>query len=342
MKTKYLLGICALAIGWFAMTSCSDDDNYDVVGNPNNLVYVNIAGDFPEGMPKNSFAYTVYHTPVGPIVASEPGDIEINVMCTKNAPTDMQVTLEVDPTMSVPGYATLPADAGITVTLESNTLTIPARTNRSSDKVKVTVNTVNANWAALTEKAYLIPIRIVSASGGVPSQSMVGAAYIGVLTEVKTGMLNPSATSVDGEVITDPDGWSGSWDAPAAGQNGTFDMATLLDNNQWSNAYFVRNHADKVNEEVINTFDLGKTYDIKGFQLRYYYIYYTVKDATVETSVNGVDYEDQGTLSWSDNDITRTFAFWAPTEVRYIRVTTHSFYGGTGEGTALSDLFVYK
>lgn len=342
MKAKYLLGICALAAGSFIMTSCSDDDTYDVYGNPNNLVYVNIAGDYPDGMPKNSFVYTLYHTPVGPIIASEPGDIEIDVMCTKNAPADMQVTLEVDPKMAVNGYATLPADAGITVTLESNTLTIPAGTNRSSDKVKATVNTANANWAALTEKAYLIPIRIVAASGGTPSQSMVGAAYIGVLTEVKTGMINPSATSIDGEVITDTDEWSGTWEAPAAGKNGTFDMAKLLDNDQWSYTYFVANHADKVNEEVINTFDLGKSYDIKGFQLRYYYNWYTIKDATLETSIDGVDYTVQGTLSWSDNGINRTFAFWAPTKVRYIRVTSHSYYGGTGEGTALSDFIVYK
>ncbi|WP_295730250.1 DUF1735 domain-containing protein [uncultured Muribaculum sp.] len=342
MKTKYLTGILAIALGAMAMTSCNDDDTYDVYGNPNNLVYVNIAGDFPEGMPKNSFVYTIYHTPVGPIVASEPGDIEIDVMCTKNAPSDMQVTLEAAPDMAVEGYSTLPANSGIKVTLESSTLTIPAGKNRSSEKAKVHVDLTNANWSVLTDKAYLVPIRIVAASGAQPSQSMVGAAYIGVLTEVKTGMLNPAATSIDGEAITDTDGWTGTWKAPAAGKEGSLDMAKLLDNNQWSNAYFVANHADKVNEEVINTFDLGKEYDIKGLQLRYYYIYYTIKDATLETSLDGIEYTDQGTLSWSENGIDRYFAFWASTKVRYIRVTTHSFYGGTGEGTALSDLILYK
>lgn len=55
MKTKYLLGICALAIGSVAMTSCGDDDTYDVVGNPDTLVYVNIAGDFPRECPRTHF-----------------------------------------------------------------------------------------------------------------------------------------------------------------------------------------------------------------------------------------------------------------------------------------------
>lgn len=341
MKTKYLLGICALAIGSFAMTSCSDDDKYDVVGNPNNLVYVNIAGDFPEGMPKNSFSYVIFHTPVGSIVKSEPGEIEIDVMCTKNAPTDMQVTLEVDPTMSVPGYATLPADAGITVTLESNTLTIPAGTNRSNGKVKATVNAANANWASLTEKAYLIPIKISSATGGVASQSMVGAAYVGVLTEVKTGMINPDATNVEGTQVTDKTGWTATYSVPATGEEG--DCTTnLFDGNTRTRAYSIRNHADGVNEEIITTINLGKKYTFSSIQFNYYGGYWGIKDGTIETSENGSDWITQGTCTWSRNPQSAVFTFWAPFQMQYIRLTSHSFHGGTGEGQYLAEFWGYE
>ncbi|WP_289755297.1 BT_3987 domain-containing protein [Muribaculum intestinale] len=340
MKTKYLLGICALAIGSVAMTSCGDDDTYDVVGNPDTLVYVNIAGDFPEGMPKNSFTYVLYHTPIGPVVMEEPGDIEIDVMCTKNAPSDMQVTLEVAPDMSVPGYATIPADAGITVTLASNSLTIPAGKNRSDDKIAVTVNTANADWSKLTEKAYLLPIRISSASGATPSRS-VGCAYIGVLTDVKAGMVNESATQATGTQITDKTDWTASYYVPATGA-GADCTDKLFDGNNNNYAYFVPNHADATNEEVITTFDLGKVYTLSSVQINYFGNYYAIKDGTIETSVDGEEWTVQGTRTWSRLSRNCAFAFWAPFQMRYVRLTSHSFYGGTGEGQAMAEFWAYE
>ena len=53
---KYIaLGIIAAALSFQA---CSDDEHYDVVGNPNNLVYFKTMGDAVT-------TCTVTHTPVG-------------------------------------------------------------------------------------------------------------------------------------------------------------------------------------------------------------------------------------------------------------------------------------
>lgn len=328
-----------MAFGAIAMTSCSDDE-YDVTGNPANLVYVNIANDYPAEMPKNTFAYTVYHTPVGPIVATTPENMVVTVMSTKNAPEDITVTLAVEPDLSVPGYAVLPENSGIKVSLAANTLTIPKGKNHSDGGVEVLVDYTNANWSVLTEKAYLVPVRITEATGAQASQE-IGCAYVGVLTDVKDGMVNPAGGRPDGQMVEDMSGWSGTWSAPGAGRGGALN-GKAFDNDQWSYAFFCANHADKVNEEVILDFDLGKKYTSTGIMLRYYFIYYTVKDAQLETSLDGVDYTVQGNLEWSDNGVERYFKFWAPMEFRYIRVTTHSFYGGTGEGTAFSDLIVYE
>lgn len=340
MKLKYFLGVFAFALGATMLTSC-DDDEYDVVGNPDNLVYVNIAHDYPANMPKNTYAYTLYQTPVGPIVASEPGNIELYVYDTKKAGKDITATLELAPDVEVPGCAKFPENSGIVVTLSENTVTIPAGSNRSNS-VMVNVDVTNANWELFTESAYVLPIKVIASSdGGKVSQDM-NMAYIGVNVDKKDGMLNPDANSPVGTKITDTEGWTVSYSVPATGRGGECDTDVLFDDNQWSYAFFVANHADKVNEEVIVTVDMGKEHNINSCLFRYYYNWYTIKDGTIYTSLDGVEYTEQGTLNFSSNGINRYFVFWAPMKTRYIRLVSHSFYGGTGEGTAFSDFIAYE
>lgn len=340
MKIKHYILVSLAIASAMSITSCNDDDDYDVVGNPNNLVYVNIAHDYPANMPKNTYAYTVYKTPVGPLVASDPGDIELYVYDTKKAGNDITVTFELAPDAEVPGYAKFPENSGIVVTLNENTVTIPAGSNRS-DSVAVNVDVTNANWDLFTEGTYVMPIKVVSSSnGGVVSEDM-NMAYIGINVDKKDGMLNPNATSPVGTKITDTDGWSAQFSAPGAGEGGDC-TEDLFDDNQWSYAFFVANHADKVNEEVTVTIDMGKEYNINSCLFRYYFNWYTIKDGTIYTSLDGVEYTEQGTLEFSNNGINRYFVFWAPMKARYVRLVSHSFYGGTGEGTAFSDFIAYE
>ena len=340
MKLKYILGLSAMALASAALTSC-DDDKYDVEGNPNNIVYVNIAHDYPGNMPKNTYAYELYQTPVGPILNSEPGDVELYVQCTKNAPADITVKFEIAPEAEVEGLDKFPENSGIEVTLPENTVTIAKGTNRSNS-VFAKVDISKADWSKFDGKAYLLPIRITSVSGGAVASVEKNYAYIGVNVDHKDGMLNPGATSATGSRITDFDGWTGSYSVPATGAGGSINMSRLLDNNRGSYPVMVFNHADKVSEEVIMDIDMASVKKITGFMIRYYFSYYTVKDATVYTSTDGSVYTDQGTLSWSDNGYERYFMFWAPMDVRYIRVVAHSYYDGTGEGQVISDLNVYE
>lgn len=339
MKLKYLSAIGVFLLG-AALTSC-DDDNYDVTGNPNNLVYVNIAHDYPANMPKNTFGYTVYHTPAGPIVAATPGDILIDVACTKNAPDTMKVNLTVDPTMQVEGYKTLPENSGVVITLDENFVKIP-KGSTHSNAVTANVDLTNANWALFENGAYLVPIKIESANGGVPSQELY-CAYIGFNVETKDGMVNPSSNYAVGGTKINSSAFSGTWVAPATGRSGSF-SGSAFDDNNWSYAFFIANHADGVNEELVMDIDMGAPYKVKGLKLQYYYYWYTIKDAKIETSMDGENYTDQGTIDYSNdgNSYTRYLSFWAPVEYQYVRITTHSFYGGTGEGTAFADYIAYE
>ena len=340
MKTKYLLGISMLAMCSVALTSCDDDETYDIVGNPNNLVYVNIAGEIPEGMPKNTFAYSIYHTPAGSLVGSTPGDVEFEVMCTKNASTDIQVTLEVDPTLAVDGYATLPSNAGIMATLESTTLTIPSGSNISSSKVKVNIDDSNANWDVLTEPYYLLPIKIKSSSSGLPSEQM-GCAYIGFATSVKEGMVNTESNNVTGTQITDKAGWSGIYKVTQTGIENAC-PAALFDGNTSRAAYQVKNHAAGSRDEVVTTIDLGKVYTLSSVRFDYYREAYSISTGTLETSVNGTEWEEQGTRTWSSGTRQAVFSFWAPFSVRYVRLTSTSFSDATNSGQYMTEFQAFE
>lgn len=346
MKLKYYAGMCMLALMGGALTSC-DDETYDVVGNPDNLVYVNIAQDFPEGMPKNSYCYGLYQTPVGAILNTEPAQVLLYAQCTKVAPQDIEVTFKVDPTVKVDGYDPFPDDgrlevgfpdaSGIGVSLKEATVTIP-KGSTQSNKIVANVNTANANWSAFTGTNYVLPIVISKVNGAVASDLMC-QAYVGVQVDHKDGMINPEATSVPGTAITDYEGVTATYSAASLDIMDR-DISNVFTSNSY--VFYVPNHADKVNEEVIVNIDLGKIRKLSGLFLRYFGWYYSVKDCNILTSNDGVDFIDQGTINWGSFSPYRYVAFWAPYEMRYIRITTHSYYGGTGEGTALQRITLYE
>lgn len=339
MKIKNYIFSSLAIVGALCMTSCNDDDTYDVVGNPDNLLYVTTTQVTPANLPQNSFVYQLYHTPVGTVVASEPGEIKLRVNSTRRVKHDTQIELEVSPETQVAGYAQLPASVNLDIVFSSNTVTIPEGEN-ISDEITINVSADNVDWASLTEKAYLLPIQITEvSSGAVPSEDK-GYAYIGVSTDVKDGMLNADSNTIPGTAISDRSAWTATYSVPATGAGGDC-TRNLFDGSTRNYAYLIFNHADKTNEEVITTIDMGQVNTITGVQFYYFGWYYAIKDGTIETSLDGTEWTSQGTRTWDSLDPACNFAFWAPMQVRYIRLTSHSFYGGTGEGQVLAEFNAY-
>lgn len=339
-----------MALVAIAATSCSSDEVYDVYGNPNNIVYVSIAKESPEGMPKNTFSYKVFHTPVGSIKVGDAGDVYMSVKSTHNAQGDITATVAVDRNMTIEGYDILPENSGITVSLDETTLTIPAGTN-TSNTIKVNVDATNADWTKLTKPYYILPIRVVSATSAsgqkvVPSTDSsiaksLNAVYVGVITEVKTGMLNEAADSPAGENITDHEGWTGTYHTDSDGWTGNM-SSKLWDNNEWNYDWFIKNKADGVREEVVYTLDFGKTISIKGMRYHFYYSYYTLSRGDFYTSTDGVNFTKQGSITKSGNTTNWYFNLWSAMDVRAVRLVGYSYYGGTGEGQILAEINAYN
>lgn len=319
-----------MALVAIATTSCSSDEVYDVYGNPNNLVYLNVKQQSPANMPANTFGYTVYHTPVGPILASQPGDINISVKSTKNAQADIVVNLELKPDMVVDGYDMLPADAGVVVSLPEEPLVIPAG-KTVSNTVKVNVDLTNADLSKLVKPFYLLPIKVASASSnsgqalGVTTQNELNAFYVGITTDVKTGMVNTVSNSTVGTPLSDYSGMTIvyyqteiDWSSPS------LDLSKLTDGNTYTYHYAISESNNSKYEEVIYKFDLGREIDLQCVQLIYYWSTYNIKDATVYTSLDGQNFTDQGTKDSNDGSTTWNLSFYKPIKTRYLHVKTHS------------------
>ncbi len=339
MKLKnYILASLAIA-GAMSMTSCNDDDTYDVVGNPDNLIYVTTTATTPLGLPNNSFAYQIYHTPVGSMLASSPSEIKFRVQSTRPAPQDITVRIAADPTAKVDGYASVPADANVNVSFDSDVLLIPQGANISNE-VTATVDVSHVNWANLTESAYLLPISMVEVSGGVASQQQ-GHAYIGFASAVKEGMVNPDGNTALGTQISDKTGWSGIYKVTATGVEEVC-PAALFDGNTSRAAIRVANHAPNTRDEVVTTIDLGKVYTLSSVRFDYYGSYWGINAGTLETSIDGESWSIQGSRTWSANPRQAIFAFWAPFQMRYVRLTSTSFYDGTGEGQYMTEFQAFE
>lgn len=173
MKIKNLYMVAGLAlVAGLGFTACSDDE-YDVKGNPNDLVFLNKAT-------KKNFEGMIYHTPVGDIgsaTASFPAQIQ--------RPVDGTVTVGAEPDTSyiskynaAHGTSYIAAPQEVLNNLEVKTATIKAGEYTTTDSVEVSVR--QSDFAKLTEPAYLIPLR-VSAKGAVGSEDQ-GVAYLVVKT----------------------------------------------------------------------------------------------------------------------------------------------------------------
>ena len=121
---KYILATMAIACT-MAMSSCSDDEKYDVYGNPNNLVYANDC----------SGAFKLVQTPAGAF-----GSLECSIPVKCNQKASGNITVNIAPDFSLvdaynekngTSYLPLPQNA---FTIENGSLVIPVGETISSEQ----------------------------------------------------------------------------------------------------------------------------------------------------------------------------------------------------------------
>ena len=330
---KYAV-LSLLAVAGITMTSCSDDERYDVVGNPNNLVYFKANAD-------NTFTGTVAHTPVGDfggVSAKFPVCIQRAASCdTKvTATVDASLVEEYNATHNTE-YKAMPESA---VDLAGMTVTIKKGAVAADDSIKVSLK--QSELASLTEKAYLLPIRLSQIQGDGKGSEERGVGYIIVNTETKLIKDITSKDDVTGTLLTDYAGWSAKYSSGS-----DVDVAQLFDGNLEHGAA-LRADGNGGSTKVI-VFDMGATKNVSGFRFaRYYKDYwgywaeeYYFSSVKIEFSTDNSTWNEAGTATESAMPKNKGYqycSFYGGVSARYLRF---SFESGASTVSSLAELGVY-
>lgn len=304
IKNLNIAFVIALVAG-LGFTACTDDEEYDVEGNPDNLVYFNERGNVE---------CSVVHTPVG-----EFGDVSaklpVSILRAASENTSVQCTIDTS-LVSVyndsKGTDYSKVDPSI-VTFVKTDVTIPEGSYVSRDSVEVVVD--QTHFADFTEKNYLLPIRISTVTGdGKPSEER-GMTYILITTS--TRLAHPGITYDDmpgSEIpVGDMSGWTVAEGASISdvSDNGTW--------TGWSSGTYV--------------IDMGSVRKVGGFSAQPFYPNWgnRMSSMSLDISEDGTNWvecgtEESGDLG-SDGNGYYYFGLYGTVSGRYLRVTVRDSWG---------------
>lgn len=309
LLNKIMFG-SALLLGALTFTGCSDDDSYDVDGISYQRVYFDKSTNVATG--------SVIKTPVGTITSVA---ADFNVKTTKAPEQDVHVSVAVDNSYvdtynkaNGTHYEALPEG---TVTLSTNTLTIPADTTASRDTLHITLSDDKAG-AVTSTNGYIIPVVIKSCDGnGYQPSRDLSVRYLTISYLEKS--INDDATELLGTALSDdvlktfnciaasnldPDGYS---DLFGGGWYGS----------SWS-------YQDNNNPEASFTLDMQETRKVTGVSVGSNSMLANLK---IEVSSDNQTWAELGTTSklvtigssWRDRK--NWAVFFGAIPCRYIRLT---------------------
>lgn len=300
MNKILIYGMVALGlVTSFLLQSC-DSESYDVEGETQNFVYMNLQEWAPANYPKNTFLFSVFRTPISSTLTSG-ANVKLSVQCTKPASEDIKVTLEIDRTAKKEGYTSFPE--GFSVTMDKTELIIPQGETVSSGLITVTME--EDKWNLFKENVYLLPIKITSVSNAELSQTL-HSTYIAVKTDYSNCV--SGATTVPGTKITD----RSTWTAAVNGENEGLNIPRMFDGISNTYASFAAGALEV---------DLQKVYSsVSGMQFNFSSTNYAMTAATIYTSATGKDdYEWQGSISIARATL-ESIQFYGLVDVRYIKI----------------------
>ena len=334
INIKYAV-LSLLAVAGITMTSCSSDDRYDIVGNPNNLVYFMTRSN-------NTFTGTVAHTPVGDF-GSVNAEFEVKVQRAISQDADVEIVADaalVDAYNAEHNteYVLLPENA---VIMENPVVTIPAGEVTGTEKFRLSLND-NA-LASLTEPEYMFAVRIIANQGGMKGSEERGIGYIIINTETKLIKDITSPDDVTGTLLTDYNGWSATYNTGAA-----INAADIFDGDLTNGPALRADGANGTSKIVI--VDMKAEKKVSGFRLaRYYKEYYGgwwydeyyFSSVKVELSKDGANWDEAGTVierEMPKEDGYQHISFYGGVPARYVRLTMES---GSSSVSSLAELGVY-
>ncbi len=289
------IAFCLLLLVTFLFQACEDDESFDVVGNPNNIVYI---------LPATK-SFDMVTTPVGFFGDSIYADF--GVKSTNPMKESVTVTATIDNSLVSTYNEKNDTDyMACTASLAKATATISEGEYASFDSIKVILP--KENYPEIEEVgSYLVPVKLSGVSTGI-----VSAEYNVVYLAITTTYSNckDQATSVSG-TKADRTGWTAS-------VNGSDIGSRLFDNNRWSYYY-------TTSLPFTIEIDLGSVHnDITGFDMSYFSEYYGIGSADVYTSETTTDeYELQGSPGYLFSS-TQYVSFYETVNTRYIKIVINS------------------
>ncbi len=296
MKKSFLKysALCMTAAVALTFSSCGGDEHYDVVGNPNNLVYVNLNVS-------NTLEAKVVHTPVGDLSTFKAAF----PVLIQRAAQGTSATMELDPslvevynTRNKTKYAALPAGC---LDLASAVAHIKADTIASSDSIHLAFAS-GADLAKLTEPAYVAPLRLKVSGAGVASEDR-GIVY--VIVRTSTSLINDDATAMVGSGVA---------------------SATCLEADGLNKDAFTFSGWNFTKKQATASFllDLGESKNVVGFAIDSDLI----TSATVELSADKSNWTEVGKTSEHSGPTIGSgwqtytgYVFYGAVPSRYVRMT---------------------
>lgn len=239
--------------------------------------------------------------------------------CTKPAPQDIKVTVEIDESMVETYNAANGTDYKFLTDIElvSEQLLIKKGEYVSVDTLKTKLTNYDGFLEAGTQK-YIVPVRMTSTTAGTLSES--NSFYI----FYDAAALFAEITNKYSGTKMDRSGWK-IYKDEIGGKDIT---STLTDGSTYTDVY----GSEYRGHEIVLYVDLGQVYDnICSIGVEPYgnYASYNALNTKVEISVDNVDYKDLGTY-YTYTTSPAVLDLFDPQEARYIRLTGYdpqSSYG---------------
>lgn len=310
MNRNIRLIISLLSLSCLMFMSCGDEETYDFQGDTENRVYIKPLDNTVNGF--NRVILTINKTPLTIIK----GTLKLPVSSTLPVKEDINISFSVDNSLvegynakNKTSYKAIPAEA---VELKNNGLKIPSNTTTSEGIVEISIH--NDAIAGLTEKEYLIPIKIDEVSGNAVISSNRNTFY--VLVSISVDQDNIWDTVLDeasrGELLTID---RTSWSATSVNSELQGYINNIFDGNVNTNvAYVVHSYDDNTGF----TIDMKKEYpNISGVRQHFYSGRYAITSSDIYTSLDNENWTYQGHF---DNSVeVANICFYAPVKARYIK-----------------------
>lgn len=327
MRIKNIL--CGFALGamLIGMVSCSEDEHYDVVGNPNNMVYFNAGID-------NSKTVKVVKTTKG---ALSDLSVKLPVKILRPASSNITVTATADTSLvSVynDGHGTSFKALPLSM-LKSTGMTATINQGETAASDSVTVEIDKASFAQLTDTAYVLPLRLTQAGADISGER--GTAWIVIKIEERYINYNAAEADMQGELVSDYSSWKATYD------NGTvIETAQLFDGDLTNGPQLRNDGADGKSTTVV--VDMHADQQVTGIRLsRYYDGYYPYYFSNVEMSVSndGTTWTLLGQANEDQMEADKGYQYislYAPITARYLKLNILSGYSSV---SSLAELGVY-